>query len=134
MTEHRGQTTTPALPDAHRPALPPPRVTADIYETPGGEAFIMEIPVPGLSADEIVIEATTDTMTVKTEPKQAEQDSERRYIQQEQAVKPMSRLFELPVDIDTDNIGVTLKNGVLRLHVPKAAAAKPKVIRVKKSA
>ena len=94
----------------------------------------MEIPVPGLSADEIVIEATTDTMTVKTEPKPSEQDSERRYIHQEQAVKPMSRLFEFPEDIDTDNIGVTLKNGVLKLHVPKAAAAKPKVIRVKKSA
>ena len=31
------------------PALPPPRLTADIYETAGGEAYVIELPVPGLA-------------------------------------------------------------------------------------
>jgi len=32
------------------PALPPPRLTADIYESVDGDAYIVEIPVPGLDA------------------------------------------------------------------------------------
>src|SRR5438874_923832 len=38
-----------------RPALPPPRLPADVYETAGGEAYVLEIPVPGLSAEDITI-------------------------------------------------------------------------------
>ena len=48
------------------PALPPPRLTADIYETPGGEAYMIEIPIPGLTPEEIVIDVTSDNLTVST--------------------------------------------------------------------
>jgi HSP20 family molecular chaperone IbpA len=65
------------------PALPPLRLTADIYETAGGEAYVIEILVPGLKPDEIVIEANSYSLTVSTEPQQAEPDSGRRYIQRE---------------------------------------------------
>jgi HSP20 family protein len=112
------------------PALPPPRLTADIYETAGGDSYVIELPVPGLKPDEIVIEATSDTLTVSTEPQQAELDSGRRYLQREQALRALSRVFEFPVEIDTDNIRATLENGILRIHVPKAAAARRKVIRI----
>ena len=47
-----------------RPALPPPRLAADVYETAGGEAYVLEIPVPGLAAEDITIDATADTVTV----------------------------------------------------------------------
>jgi HSP20 family protein len=116
------------------PALPPPRITADIYETAGGEAYIIEMPLPGLKPDEIVIEVTSDTLTVSTEPTQTEPDSGRRYIQREQPVRPMSRVFEFPVDIDTDNVRASLENGMLKIHVPKAAASPRKVFRVGQSA
>jgi len=112
------------------PALPPARLTADIYETAGGEAYVIEIPVPGLKPDEIVIEVNSSSLTVSTEPQQAEPDSGRRYIQREQPVRPLSRLFEFPVEIDTDNVRTTLENGILKIHVPKAAVGRRKVIRV----
>ena len=47
-----------------RPALPPARLTADVYETAGGEAYVLEIPVPGLSAEDITIDANADRVTV----------------------------------------------------------------------
>jgi len=116
------------------PALPPARLTADIYETTGGEAYVIEIPVPGLKPDEIVIEVDTYSLTVSTEPQQAEPDSGRRYIQREQPVRPLSRLFEFPVEIDTDHVRTTLENGMLKIHVPKAAVGRRKVIRFGQSA
>jgi HSP20 family protein len=103
---------------------------ADVYETPGGEAYVLEIAVPGLESSEIVLEADVSTLVVRTEPRQGEGDSGRKYLQRERPSGPMSRVFEFPVDIDTDNIQATLENGVLRVRVPKAAAGRRKVIRI----
>jgi len=95
---------------------------------------VIEFPVPGLKADEIVIEVDGYSLTVSTAPQQAETNSGRRYIQREQPVQPMSRVFEFPVEIDTDNVQTTLANGILKIHVPKAAVGRRKVIRVGQSA
>ena len=116
------------------PALPPPRLTADIYETVGGEAYVIEIPVAGLKPDEIVIDVTSDNLTVSTRPQEDESASNRRYIQREQPIRPMSRLFEFPEEIDTDHVEATLENGILKVHAPKAATGRHKVIRLRQSA
>jgi HSP20 family molecular chaperone IbpA len=78
---------------------------------------VIEIPVPGLKPEEIVIEVDTYRLTVSTEPQQAEQDSGRSYLQREQPVRPLSQLFEFPVEIDTDYGQTTLENGILKIHV-----------------
>jgi HSP20 family protein len=110
------------------------QLLADIYETAGGEAYVLEIPVPGLRADEIVVEADPFSLTVLTEPAQAQPNSSRKYIQREQTLRPMSRIFEFPVEIDTDNVQATLENGILRIRVPKAGAGKRKLIRIAQAA
>lgn len=114
------------------PDSAPSRLTANIYETGGGDAYVVEIPVPGLESEEIVIEVDPFTLTVRTEPRQAE-DAGRKYIQREQSVGPMSRVFDFPMEIDPDNVQATLERGILRIRVPKAAAGRRKVIRVGQS-
>jgi HSP20 family protein len=109
------------------------RLTANIYETPGGETYVIEVPVPGLTQDEIVIEVDVDTVTVRTEPRQSDTEAGRNYIQREHLTEPMSRIFEFPVELDTDNVRATLENGMLKVRVPKAAAARRRVIRVGQS-
>ena len=101
--------------------IPPTQGRTEFYETAGGEAFVIEVPVQGLKPEEIVVEATIDTLTISTHPK-------------DQQVQPMSRLFVFPVDIDTDNVRVALEDGLLKIRVPKAAAARRKVIHVGQSA
>jgi HSP20 family protein len=107
---------------------------ADIYESPSGDAYTIEIPVPGLKPDEIVLQADTYGLTVSTEPMQTEPKSGRKYIQREYSVRPMSRIFNFPVPIDTDNVQATLTNGILQIRIPKAAAGKHKIIRVGQAA
>lgn len=41
------------------------------------------------------------------------------------------RTFSVPQTIDVDKVNAELKEGVLRLHLPKSAAAKPRQISVK---
>ena len=106
------------------------RLRANVYETAGGETYVLEIPVPGLTRDEIVIEVDVDSLTVRTEPRHDEAEAGRHYLQREQVLEPMSRIFEFPTEIDTDNVRASLENGMLRIRVPKAAAARRRVIRV----
>ena len=117
-----------------RPALPSPRLTADIYETTDGEAFEIEIAVPGVKPEDITVEATSDNLTVSTRPEQAEPESSRRYIQREQAAGPVCRIIDFPEEIDTDNTQATLEHGILKIHVPKAAVGRRKVIKVNRAA
>ena len=117
-----------------RPALPPPRLTADVYETAGGEAYVLEIPVPGLTAEDLTIDATADTVTVAIRRRQDEPESDRRYILREQPERSASRVFQFSVEIDTDNIRATLQAGMLTIHVPKAAASRPRIIKVDQAA
>jgi HSP20 family protein len=122
------------MPRTKMPALPPPRLTADIYETVDGDAYVIEIPVAGRKPEEIIIDATSESLTVSTKPQQAEANTSRRYLQREQPLEPMSRLFEFPVEIDTDNVRATLENGILKIEAPKAAAGRRRVILVGQSA
>lgn len=115
-----------------RPALPPPPATADIYEPQGGEAYVVEMHVPGVKPAEITIEATPGTLRVSTDPQQP-QDSGRRYIQREQEIRSWSRLFEFPMEIDPDRVRATLENGILRIYAPKTLASQPKVIKISES-
>jgi HSP20 family protein len=110
------------------------QLKADVYETPGGDAYVIEIPVPGIRPDEIVIEIDIDSVTVSTEPRQAEGDATRRYIHREQSLRSMSRIFEFPTPLDTDNVRATLEQGILKLRAPKAIAGRRKVIRVGQAA
>jgi HSP20 family protein len=106
------------------------RTTANVYETPGGEAYVIEVPVPGLTRQEIVVEVDVHTITVRTEPARTEEDEGRTYLVREHLAEPMARIFEFPADIDTDNVEVILEKGMLRIHAPKAAAGRPRVVKV----
>jgi len=116
--------------DAMRPALPPPRLNADIYETVDGDTYVVEIAVPGLDVTEIDVEATPDMLTVTTRPRERERQSSRRYLLQEQQTEGMSRVFQFPDEIDPDGINATVQAGILRIEVPKAAASRRRVIRL----
>jgi HSP20 family protein len=94
---------------------------------------MVEIPVPGLQASEISIEATADLLTVSTQPAEQNGETSRRYLWQEQPRGPMSRVVEFPVEIDPDNISANLEAGMLKIRVPKAAASRRKVIKLQQS-
>jgi HSP20 family molecular chaperone IbpA len=83
----------PFLRQWNRPALPPPRLTAGVYTTAGGEAYALEVPLPGLRPGEITIEATPVGVKVTTQGREDQQDDGRQYLQREQPIQPLSRLF-----------------------------------------
>jgi len=69
----------------------------------------------------------------KTEKENGGEEHKRRgSIIGEPRSSPFSRSFVLPKDVDREHIAASFTNGLLRLDLPKAEAAKPKRIEVKK--
>ena len=116
--------------DALRPALPPPRLNADIYESVDGDMYVVEIAVPGLDVTEIDVEATPDMLTVTTRPRERNAQSARRYLLQEQQTQGISRVFQFPDQIDPDGIKASVQAGMLKIEAPRAAATRRRVIKL----
>ena len=112
------------------PNLPPPRLTADVFETPDGTAYVVEVPAPGLTADELIVTASGDMLTVEIHPHPPTDGQGRTYLVQEVSREPLARVLTFPTTIDLDTIQARLEQGVLRIRVPKADGARSRAIRV----
>jgi len=106
-----------------RPAIPP---RVDIYEN--REEFLLVADLPGVKSDalsihvedaELTLEATRSSSTPGPAVVSEHRDVDFR------------RAFLLPQGIDRDKIDAELKNGVLRLHLPKSDALRPRLIQVR---
>lgn len=94
------------------------------------DAYEIKALVPGLETDDINIEVMNNTVSIRGEF--TEQDEETlRTLRSELPVGRFSRIITLPTKLDASKAEAKLKNGVFTLSVPKAEEHKPKVIEVK---
>lgn len=101
---------------------------ADIYEN--GDTIVIVADMPGVDDKNIDISLEKNILTINgyIEPKQPEGYT-LNYA--EYGVGDYQRRFALSNEIDMEKIKATVKNGVLRLYLPKAQAAKSRKITVK---
>jgi HSP20 family protein len=100
---------------------------ADVYETE--EAIVVVADMPGVDENSVDITLEDNVLTINgyVEPEQPEGHS---LAYAEYRVGDYVRAFTLSDQIDQEGIEATVKDGVLQLHLPKAAAAKPRKIPV----
>jgi HSP20 family protein len=84
--------------------------------------------IPGIEAGALKIEAERSTISISGERKIHEAGSNVRYHRREREAGTFSRVVGLPGEIDADKVVAALRNGILRVTVPKAETAKPKQI------
>ena len=100
-----------------------PRV--DIFEIE--KAYVLLADMPGVPPAGVDVEAERDTLIIRgrVEPPSTPPDY------QEFELVNYQRVFMLTEDLDTDNIAATLRDGVLRVEIPKSPLAQPKKIPVR---
>ena len=98
---------------------------ADIYET--GEAITVVADVPGVDENslDVILEKNVLTITGYVEPMQPEGHS---LAYAEYRVGDVERAFTLSDEIDREGIEAVVKDGVLRLHLPKNTRARMRKI------
>jgi HSP20 family protein len=89
---------------------------ADVVET--ADAYQVELELPGLDRDDVVIQAQGDELVVRGERRPAATGApvfhrlERRY-------GPFARGFRFAEEVDPDRIKAEFSDGLLRLEIPK---------------
>jgi len=111
---------------ARRPAvLFTPR--ADILETP--EEMLLFLDLPGVKAEDLEVHFESGELLVHGRVKPVDRGS--RWMRSEYELGDFRRVFLVGQEIDAERITAELRDGVLKLHLPKADAARPRRISVK---
>jgi HSP20 family protein len=87
--------------------------------------------VPGVELKDLEITITGTTLTIKGERKIQVEVPDEKYYQRERGAGPFGRSLELPHKVDAGLVEATLKEGVLRVRLPKAPEIQPRRIEVK---
>jgi len=98
----------------------------DIYESENSLTLVADM--PGVPLENIDIDLDSDQLTIRgTVPKHEEKG---KALFKEYSYGDYYRQFTLSSDIDREKIQASMKDGVLKLVLPKAEAAKPRKITV----
>jgi HSP20 family protein len=90
-----------------------------------------EFELPGVKSDQVEITAENGILTVKGERKEERKEGdESRYHIVERTYGMFTRSFALPQGVDESQISADTEDGVLRIHVPKAALPQPRRIQI----
>src|SRR6478735_3694111 len=100
--------------------------SVDISETEGEYQITAEI--PDVKKEDIKITLEEGVLTIQGQRKQETEDKGARYHRIERYYGSFARTFSLPDVIEVERVKAEFKDGVLNLHLPKSAKAKPKAI------
>jgi HSP20 family protein len=100
----------------------------DMYET--DDSVVVKTGVPGVSAENIDVSVTGDTLTIKAESQEEEEVSRENYLRRERRIGSYCRTVTLPGGLESDKAEADYTDGVLTLTFPKAEEVKPKTIQV----
>ena len=100
----------------------------DIFESE--EEITLLADMPGVPSDGVTIDLHNDELKVTGEVETQGSKNE-TYLLREYETGRFHRQFTLSDRIDQDKIGASMKDGVLRLVLPKVQKAKPRRIEVK---
>lgn len=100
-------------------------IPLDVYETPDNLEIIAAL--PGVSASDLDVVATGDTVTIKARiPSATEQKESREWTWYVHEIShgEFTRTIDLPVEVNPQQARATFQNGLLTLELPKVEEAR----------
>lgn len=95
-----------------------------------GEAYEVNVELPGVARDDIQIDVHDNMVTVHGEKKTEREEEGKTYFFSERTFGSFDRSFRLPANADADKIAANFKDGVLTIRIPKAGPPPEKTRRI----
>jgi HSP20 family protein len=89
-----------------------------------GDNVVIEDQVPGLKKEELQLNLTSDRLTLRGETKQESEKKDRNYHRKEMRYGSFERTIPLPYEVTADKAKAELKDGLLRVILPKSETVK----------
>ena len=104
------------------------RPVVDIYEEENGIALKADL--PGIDKNDISIDVKEGVLTLSGERSEENETEDKNFYRRERTYGKFQRVFTLPEGINAEDIKANFKDGVLKVHIPKAAVEEPKKITI----
>ena len=93
--------------------------------------YLIKAELPEVKKENVKVTIENGVLTITGERKFEKEEENKKYHRIERAYGSFMRSFTLPQDAAGDKVNAEFKDGVLKVHLPKSAEAKPKSIDVK---
>ena len=100
----------------------------DIFED--RQEIVVSAELPGMRQEDIDIELTGDTLTLRGERKFDETHRKDSYVRVERAYGHFQRSFTIGVPVQPEAVKATYRDGLLEIHLPKSEETRPKKVQV----
>lgn len=87
-------------------------------------------PIAGVKASQVDISITDEVITVRGERVSDHPAKEEQHFTKECYWGPFSRSYVMPIAVDSEKARATLKDGLLKIVIPKDAKVRTKVIKI----
>jgi HSP20 family protein len=94
-----------------------------------GDEIVLRADIPGLSRQDLSIDATQDSLTIRGARNVRPPQGYTAHHQERRSLR-FSRSFDLPCRVDLEGVHASLKDGVLTVRATKLPEARPKQIAV----
>lgn len=101
----------------------------EVRETKDG--FEFKADVPGIDSKDLDVKLTNNRLTISGKREAEKTDKGDTYYTYERSYGSFTRSFTVPEGINSDAIHADLKDGVLKISLPKKPEAKPKQVQIK---
>ena len=108
---------------------PRTRPSIDLFDEKND--IVVKAELPGIDKDNIEVNLTDHTLTIRGEKKKEEEVKEENYYRAERSYGSFLRTIDLPAEVRGDKVTASFKNGVLEVRMPKTEQAKAKEVKVK---
>lgn len=92
--------------------------------------IVLQAELPGMSKEDIDIQLTGDTLTLRGERKLQQVQRGEHYHRIERQYGAWQRTFQVETPIDSTRVSASYEDGVLTVHLPKQEAVKPRQIAI----
>lgn len=124
--------------EMHRLLENPGRADADVAAgvfpsmnvTQDANNFYVRAEVPGIKASELSISAVKNRLSIAGKREIPNENERVSYHRKERPEGSFNRTLTLPTELDVERIDARYADGILTLKLPKAEAAKPRLISV----
>ena len=96
------------------------------------DALVVEASLPGVRPEDVEITVEDGTLTIRAESRdeREQRGPDGEVLLSEIRRGSVSRAIALPTGLEPDKANATFEHGLLRLHIPRAEAVKPRQIRI----
>jgi HSP20 family protein len=101
---------------------------ADVKEN--AKELVIKVELPGVEEENIYVTIAEDSVVIKGEKKEEKEDMGKNCDYMESSYGSLNRRIPLAVEVESENVSASFRNGMLNIKIPKKQNVQNKGIKV----